>query len=40
MQWNQLKNFDLLMVDKRGHGISGSVNASGNAEMAEDIFIE
>jgi hypothetical protein len=30
--------FDLLIVDKRGHGISGSVNSLDNSEMAEDIF--
>jgi pimeloyl-ACP methyl ester carboxylesterase len=30
--------FDVLMVDKRGHGISGGVNAYDSAEMAEDIF--
>jgi hypothetical protein len=30
--------FDVLAVDKRGHGISGGVNASNTAEMAEDIF--
>jgi hypothetical protein len=30
--------FDVLMVDKRGHGISGGINAYDSAEMAEDIF--
>jgi hypothetical protein len=30
--------FDVLMVDKRGHGYSGGVNPYNNAEMAEDIF--
>jgi hypothetical protein len=30
--------FDVLMVDKRGHGYSGGVNANNAAEMAEDIF--
>jgi hypothetical protein len=30
--------FDVLMVDKRGHGISGGVNANNAAEMAEDFF--
>jgi hypothetical protein len=30
--------FDLLVVDKRGRGISGSVNPYNSAEMAEDIF--
>jgi hypothetical protein len=30
--------FDVLMVDKRGHGISGGVNASNSAEMTEDLF--
>jgi pimeloyl-ACP methyl ester carboxylesterase len=30
--------FDVLMVDKRGHGISGGVNGYNAAEMAEDIF--
>jgi hypothetical protein len=30
--------FDLLVVDKRGHGISGGVNPYNSAEMAEDIF--
>jgi hypothetical protein len=30
--------FDVLLVDKRGHGISGGVNAANCAEMAEDIF--
>jgi hypothetical protein len=30
--------FDVLIVDKRGHGISGSVNANNSAEMAEDFF--
>jgi pimeloyl-ACP methyl ester carboxylesterase len=30
--------FDVLVVDKRGHGISGGVNAANCAEMAEDIF--
>jgi hypothetical protein len=26
------------MVDKRGHGISGGVNANNSAESAEDNF--
>jgi hypothetical protein len=30
--------FDVLIVDKRGHGISGGVNANNAAEMAEDFF--
>jgi hypothetical protein len=30
--------FDVLIVDKRGHGISGGVNANNSAEMAEDFF--
>lgn len=30
--------FDLLVVDKRGHGISGGVNPYNSAEMAEDNF--
>jgi hypothetical protein len=30
--------FDVLMVDKRGHGISGGVNGNNTSEMAEDIF--
>jgi hypothetical protein len=30
--------FDVLMVDKRGHGYSGSVNGISNAEKADDIF--
>jgi hypothetical protein len=30
--------FDVLAVDKRGHGISGGVNATNTAEMAEDNF--
>jgi hypothetical protein len=30
--------FDVLVVDKRGHGISGGVNGLDNSEMAEDIF--
>jgi hypothetical protein len=30
--------FDVLAVDKRGHGISGGVNDSDNSENAEDIF--
>jgi hypothetical protein len=30
--------FDLLIVDKRGHGISGGVNPYNSAEMAEDNF--
>jgi hypothetical protein len=30
--------FDVLMVDKRGHGISGGVNGNNVAEMAEDVF--
>jgi hypothetical protein len=30
--------FDVLMVDKRGHGISGGVNAANPAEMSEDLF--
>jgi hypothetical protein len=30
--------FDVLALDKRGHGISGGVNGLDNSEMAEDIF--
>jgi pimeloyl-ACP methyl ester carboxylesterase len=30
--------FDVLMVDKRGHGYSGGVNANDNSENAEDLF--
>jgi hypothetical protein len=30
--------FDVLIVDKRGHGISGGANGRNAAEMAEDIF--
>jgi hypothetical protein len=30
--------FDILAVDKRGHGISGGVTGNNSAEMAEDIF--
>jgi hypothetical protein len=30
--------FDLLVVDKRGYGISGGVNGLDNSENAEDIF--
>jgi hypothetical protein len=30
--------FDVLIVDKRGHGISGGMNAYNSAEMAEDLF--
>jgi hypothetical protein len=30
--------FDVLMLDKRGHGISGGVNSYNAAEMAEDNF--
>jgi hypothetical protein len=30
--------FDLLVVDKRGHGISGGVNGLDDSENAEDIF--
>jgi hypothetical protein len=30
--------FDVLIVDKRGHGISGGVNGLDDSEMAEDIF--
>jgi hypothetical protein len=35
--FNQV-GFDVLIVDKRGHGISGGVNAYDSAENAEDIF--
>jgi hypothetical protein len=30
--------FDVLTVDKRGHGVSGGVNANNAAEDAEDVF--
>jgi hypothetical protein len=30
--------FDVLVLDKRGHGISGGINGYDSAEMAEDIF--
>jgi pimeloyl-ACP methyl ester carboxylesterase len=30
--------FDVLAVDKRGHGVSGGVNALNSVEMSEDIF--
>ncbi|GGL81513.1 alpha/beta hydrolase [Wenxinia marina] len=30
--------FDVLSLDKRGHGISGGLQGSNNAEMARDIF--
>jgi hypothetical protein len=30
--------FDVLALDKRGHGISGGVNGLDDSEMAEDIF--
>jgi hypothetical protein len=30
--------FDVLAVDKRGHGVSGGVNDTDNSENAEDIF--
>jgi pimeloyl-ACP methyl ester carboxylesterase len=30
--------FDVLIVDKRGHGISGGVNAYDTTEVAEDVF--
>jgi hypothetical protein len=30
--------FDVMIVDKRGHGISGGVNGNNTSEMAEDIF--
>lgn len=30
--------FDVLTLDKRGHGISGGLNASNNALMARDLF--
>jgi hypothetical protein len=30
--------FDVLIVDKRGHGYSGGVNADDTPEMAEDVF--
>jgi hypothetical protein len=30
--------FDVLMVDKRGHGQSGGINARDNSEHAEDLF--
>jgi hypothetical protein len=35
--FNQV-GFDLLVVDKRGHGVSGGVNGNNSAEMAEDVF--
>jgi hypothetical protein len=35
--FNQV-GFDVLVVDKRGHGISGGVNGINSAEMAEDNF--
>lgn len=30
--------FDVLTLDKRGHGISGGLNGSNNVEMSRDIF--
>jgi hypothetical protein len=30
--------FDVLIVDKRGHGITGGVNAYDTTEVAEDVF--
>jgi len=30
--------FDILTVDKRGHGISGGLSASDTGEQAEDLF--
>lgn len=30
--------FDVLTLDKRGHGISGGLNGSNNALMARDLF--
>ena len=30
--------FDVLTLDKRGHGISGGRQASNNAQMARDVF--
>jgi hypothetical protein len=30
--------FDVLIVDKRGHGISGGVNNYDTSETAEDVF--
>jgi hypothetical protein len=30
--------FDVLALDKRGHGISGGANGLDDSEMAEDIF--
>lgn len=43
-QWRQYlyalnqAGFDVLTVDKRGHGISGGLNDTDTAEQAEDIF--
>ncbi|GAK58372.1 hypothetical protein U27_05346 [Candidatus Vecturithrix granuli] len=43
-QWRQYLyalnqvGFDVLTVDKRGHGISGGLNDMDTAEQAEDIF--
>lgn len=43
-QWRQYlyalnqAGFDVLTVDKRGHGISGGLNDMDTAEQAEDIF--
>lgn len=31
--------FDVLTLDKRGHGISGGLNGSNNAQMARDLFL-
>jgi len=35
--FNQV-GFDILTVDKRGHGISGGLSASDTGEQAEDLF--
>lgn len=43
-QWRQYfyafyeAGFDLLLMDKRGHGISGGMNGVNSGEMAEDQF--